>query len=52
MNKAKTTLKIAIPVAEGRLCLHFGHCGRFAVLTLDTTDLAAGCKDEARATEQ
>ena len=36
MNKAKTTLKIAVPVAEGRLCLHFGHCGQFAVLTLDT----------------
>jgi len=37
MNTNKTTLKIAVPVAEGRLCLHFGHCGRFAVLTLDTT---------------
>ena len=26
------TLKVAIPLAEGRLCNHFGHCEQFAVI--------------------
>jgi ATP-binding protein involved in chromosome partitioning len=26
------TLKVAIPLAEGRLCSHFGHCQQFAVI--------------------
>ncbi|MBN1588565.1 MAG: NifB/NifX family molybdenum-iron cluster-binding protein [Pirellulales bacterium] len=29
---------IAIPVAEGRLCLHFGHCQQFALIDVDTAD--------------
>ncbi len=28
-------MKIAIPVADGRLDLHFGHCKSFAVLDVD-----------------
>ncbi len=28
-------MKIAIPLAAGRLCQHFGHCEQFAVLTVD-----------------
>jgi len=28
-------MKIAIPVAEGKLCLHFGHCEQFALLDVD-----------------
>ena len=28
---------IAIPVANGRLCMHFGHCDQFAVLDVDVT---------------
>jgi ATP-binding protein involved in chromosome partitioning len=27
---------IAIPVLEGRLCPHFGHCQQFALLEVDT----------------
>lgn len=30
-------LVIAIPVADGRLCLHFGHCEKFALFQVDTT---------------
>jgi len=30
-----TKMKIAIPVAEGRLCLHFGHCQQFALVEVD-----------------
>jgi predicted Fe-Mo cluster-binding NifX family protein len=28
-------MKIAIPVADGKLCMHFGHCQYFALLDLD-----------------
>jgi len=28
-------MKIAIPVANEKLCMHFGHCETFAVLTVD-----------------
>ena len=30
-------MKIAIPVADGRLCMHFGHCEQFAVVEVDDT---------------
>jgi len=28
-------MKIAIPTANGRLCMHFGHCEQFAVVEVD-----------------
>ncbi|HNX52629.1 MAG TPA: NifB/NifX family molybdenum-iron cluster-binding protein [Pontiellaceae bacterium] len=28
-------MKIAIPVTNEKLCMHFGHCETFAVLTVD-----------------
>lgn len=28
-------MKIAIPLADGRLCLHFGHCEQFVLLEVD-----------------
>lgn len=28
-------MRIAIPLADGRLALHFGHCERFAILETD-----------------
>jgi ATP-binding protein involved in chromosome partitioning len=28
-------MKIAIPTADGRLCMHFGHCQQFAVVEVD-----------------
>jgi len=28
-------MRIAIPVAEGRLCPHFGHCQEFALIDVD-----------------
>ena len=27
-------MKIAVPVAEGKLCTHFGHCQQFAFVTI------------------
>lgn len=29
-------MKIAIPVADGKLCAHFGHCQKFALIEVDT----------------
>jgi ATP-binding protein involved in chromosome partitioning len=29
------TMKIAVPVAEGLLCNHFGHCQQFAVIKVE-----------------
>jgi len=36
-NKTKESgvMKIAIPIAEGKLCMHFGHCEQFALLDVD-----------------
>lgn len=28
-------LKIAIPLVDGKLCMHFGHCATFALLDVD-----------------
>ncbi|BBB89648.1 MAG TPA: iron-sulfur cluster carrier protein MrpORP [Methylomusa anaerophila] len=36
-NKQKgvdSTMKIAIPLAGGKLCAHFGHCEQFAIITV------------------
>ncbi|MFP4106163.1 MAG: NifB/NifX family molybdenum-iron cluster-binding protein [Phycisphaerae bacterium] len=29
-------MKIAIPIADGKLCMHFGHCQQFALVSVDT----------------
>lgn len=29
-------MKVAVPIAEGKLCNHFGHCEQFAFMDLDT----------------
>jgi Mrp family chromosome partitioning ATPase/predicted Fe-Mo cluster-binding NifX family protein len=34
----ETEMKIAVPVAQGRLCQHFGHCEQFALLSVNTED--------------
>ncbi|MCP4632190.1 MAG: ATPase [candidate division Zixibacteria bacterium] len=28
-------MKIVIPIAEGKLCLHFGHCEKFVLIEID-----------------
>jgi len=30
-------VKIAIPLANGRLAMHFGHCEQFALFEVDET---------------
>jgi len=34
-SKEKPKMKIAIPMADGRLCMHFGHCEQFALVGVD-----------------
>ena len=34
-KEKNTPMKIAIPIAEGKLCMHFGHCEQFALLDVD-----------------
>ena len=31
----ETVMKIAIPIAEGKLAMHFGHCAEFAMVEVD-----------------
>ena len=28
-------MKLAVPVANGRLCMHFGHCEQFVIFNID-----------------
>lgn len=34
-QKGTEAMKIAIPTANGQLCMHFGHCEQFAFVTID-----------------
>ncbi|MBN2022229.1 MAG: NifB/NifX family molybdenum-iron cluster-binding protein [Pirellulales bacterium] len=34
-TKQDATLVVAVPVAGGRLCAHFGHCEQFAIIDID-----------------
>jgi len=34
-------MKIAIPTADGRLAMHFGHCQQFALIDVDETSRKA-----------
>ncbi len=34
-TKEEITMKIAIPIAEGKLAMHFGHCAEFAMVEVD-----------------
>jgi ATP-binding protein involved in chromosome partitioning len=35
INRENEIMKIAIPVANGCLCMHFGHCEQFALTSVD-----------------
>ncbi|MGA1791786.1 MAG: P-loop NTPase, partial [bacterium] len=34
-EKEKKSMRIAIPIADGKLAMHFGHCEQFALLDVD-----------------
>lgn len=37
-RKETKKMKIAIPIADGKLCMHFGHCEQFALIEVDDGD--------------
>ena len=42
-------MKIAIPLADGRLCLHFGHCGHFALVDADAAEKKIVAREDVEA---
>ena len=44
-------MRIAIPVANGQLAMHFGHCEEFAILDVDTEKRAVARKELIEAPE-
>jgi len=47
----QTRLRIAVPVAEGRLATHFGHCEQFALIDVDQAEGAVLQTELVRAPE-
>jgi len=39
-------MRIAIPLAEGKLCMHFGHCERFALVDAEPSTKQTLKKEE------
>jgi predicted Fe-Mo cluster-binding NifX family protein/predicted RNA-binding Zn-ribbon protein involved in translation (DUF1610 family) len=37
-KKEDKHMRIAIPLADGKLCMHFGHCERFALVDVDPVE--------------
>lgn len=40
-------MKIAVPTAEGKLCMHFGHCEKFVITDVDQSTKTIISKEEA-----
>ena len=36
INERNNVMKLAIPVVQGKLSMHFGHCEKFALINVDT----------------
>lgn len=39
-------MKIAVPTAEGKLCMHFGHCEKFVIAEVDVVKKQIVSKEE------
>lgn len=37
-------MKVAVPIADGKLCMHFGHCQQFALLDVDEAKREVGAR--------
>jgi predicted Fe-Mo cluster-binding NifX family protein len=42
-------MRIAIPLANGKLAMHFGHCERFALVDVDATEKKIVCREDIEA---
>jgi len=45
-NASATAVKIAVPIENGQLCNHFGHCENFAIVDVDLTKKAIGKRED------
>ena len=50
-EKKETKMRVAIPMAEGKLAMHFGHCERFAMIDFDPAAKSILGKQELEAPE-
>ncbi|MBN1982951.1 MAG: NifB/NifX family molybdenum-iron cluster-binding protein [Chitinivibrionales bacterium] len=41
-----TIMKIAIPTADNKLCMHFGHCQQFVIMNVDEATKTIVSKEE------
>jgi ATP-binding protein involved in chromosome partitioning len=48
-GKENTHMRIAIPVANGTLCMHFGHCERFALIDVDPATRKITSREDVQA---
>lgn len=39
-------MNVAVPTAEGNLCMHFGHCEKFVIATVNQEDKTITSKEE------
>ena len=44
-------MRIALPVTDGKLCMHFGHCDTFALIDVDPRTKTITAKKEVDAPE-
>jgi Mrp family chromosome partitioning ATPase/predicted Fe-Mo cluster-binding NifX family protein len=49
--KKEQQMRIAIPIADGRLAMHFGHCERFALIDVDPVEKRIVTREEVAAPE-
>lgn len=49
IGKDEEHMKIAIPLANGKLSMHFGHCERFALIDVDPTEKKILGRDDLEA---
>ncbi len=40
-NRIRRNMRIAIPMANGALCMHFGHCSTFALVDVENNKVTA-----------
>ena len=50
-NEKETKMRVAIPMADGKLATHFGHCERFAMIDFDPAAKSILGKQELEAPE-
>jgi ATP-binding protein involved in chromosome partitioning len=48
-TKENNQMRIAIPLADGKLAMHFGHCERFALIEVDTAEKKITSREDIEA---